>query len=142
MNDLKKVVLIAYGAFHNINIYLVLVCALLELFKLIIEHSELPGDALYSSMQSPILAVLGVEIIFIPLTLLRRADHCIFPRDGNTERYYLKRLKKKGHNIHTRHWSLKPDTLEKTEAEQKRLHLLSNSPHPTLAYESKTLWGP
>lgn len=32
------------------GIYLVLVCAVLELFQLIIKHRELPGDALYSSM--------------------------------------------------------------------------------------------
>lgn len=56
---------------------LVLVCALLELFKLIVKHSELPGDALYSSMQTPVLTVLGVEIVLIPLTLLLSADHCV-----------------------------------------------------------------
>lgn len=52
---------------------------MLELFELIVEHSELPSDALYPSMQTPVFAVLGVEIVFIPLTLLWRADHCILP---------------------------------------------------------------
>lgn len=65
---------------HFKGIYLVLFCALLELFELIVKHSELPSDALYPSMQTPVLAVLGVEIVFIPLTLLWRADHCILPR--------------------------------------------------------------
>lgn len=61
------------------GIYLILLCALLELFELIVEHSELPSDTLYPCMQRPILAVLGVEIVFIPLTLLWRTDHCILP---------------------------------------------------------------
>lgn len=37
------------------------------------------SDALYPSVQTPVLTVLGVEIVFIPLALLRRADHRIFP---------------------------------------------------------------
>lgn len=60
-------------------IYLVFVCAWLELFELIVEHGELPSDALYPSMQTPVFAVLSVEIIFISLPLLRRVDHCILP---------------------------------------------------------------
>lgn len=67
------------------EIYLVLVCALLELFELVVKHSELPGDALYPSMQTPVLTVLGVEIVFIPLTLLRRADHRVLPRRENRD---------------------------------------------------------
>lgn len=51
----------------------------MELFELIVKHSELPGDALYPSMQTPVLTVLGVEIVFIPLTLLQRADHRVLP---------------------------------------------------------------
>lgn len=62
------------------KIYLVLVCALLELFELIVKHSELPGDALYPSMQTPIFTVLGVEIVFIALTLFLRANYCVLPR--------------------------------------------------------------
>lgn len=64
------------------KMYLVLVCALLELFELIVEHSELPSDALYPSVQTPVLTVLCVEIVFIPLTLLRRTNYCITSRRG------------------------------------------------------------
>lgn len=60
-------------------IYLVSVCAWLELFELIVEHGELPSDALYPSVQTSVFAVLGVEIIFISLALLGRADHFILP---------------------------------------------------------------
>lgn len=59
--------------------YLVLVCALLELFQLIVKHSELLSDALYPSMQTPVLTVLSIEIIFIPLTLIWRGNHSVFP---------------------------------------------------------------
>lgn len=64
---------------HASAVYLVLVCALLELFELVVQHSEMSSDALYPSVQTPVLTVLGVEIVFIPLALLRRADHRIFP---------------------------------------------------------------
>lgn len=66
--------------------YLVLVCALLKLFQLVVEHSELPGDALYSSMQTPVLAVLCVEIVFIPLALLWGGDHCVLSGIKNTKK--------------------------------------------------------
>lgn len=59
---------------------------MLELFELIVKHSELPGDALYPSMQTPVLTVLGVEIVFIPLTLLWRANYCVLPRRGIREK--------------------------------------------------------
>lgn len=61
------------------GLYLVLVCALMELFQLVVEHSELPGDAVYPGVQTPVLTVLGVEIVFIPLPLLRRGDHRVLP---------------------------------------------------------------
>lgn len=64
---------------HVSGVYLVLVCALLELFKLVVQDSEMPSDALYPSVQTSVLTVLGVEIIFVPLPLLRRADHRVFP---------------------------------------------------------------
>lgn len=64
---------------HTWGVYLVLVCALLELFELIVKYREVSSDALYPSMQTPILTVLGVEIVFIPLALLWRADHRIVP---------------------------------------------------------------
>lgn len=67
------------------GVYLVLVCALLELFELVVKHGEMPSDALYPSMQTPVLTVFGIEIVFIPLALLRRADHQIFPI-GDIER--------------------------------------------------------
>lgn len=67
-------------------IYLVSVCAWLELFELIVEHGELPSDALYPSVQTSVFAVLGVEIIFISLALLGRADHFILPGiDGGAQ---------------------------------------------------------
>lgn len=67
--------------------YLVLVCALLKLFQLVVEDGELPGDALYSSMQTPVLTVLCIEIVFIPLPLLRGGDHRVLPRIENTTKY-------------------------------------------------------
>lgn len=64
---------------HTPGVYLVLVCALLELFKLVVKYGEMPSDALYPSMQTPVLTVFSIEIVFIPLALLRRADHRISP---------------------------------------------------------------
>lgn len=54
--------------------YLILICALLELFQLSVQHSELPGDALYSCVECPVLAVLRVKVILIALSLLLGAD--------------------------------------------------------------------
>lgn len=62
-----------------LKIYLISVCAWLELFELIVEHGELPSDALYPSMQTSVFTVLGVEIIFVPLALLGRANRLILP---------------------------------------------------------------
>lgn len=59
--------------------YLVSVCAWLQLFQFVVQHGELPSDALYPSVQTSVFAVLGVEIILIPLPLLGRADHFILP---------------------------------------------------------------
>ena len=59
--------------------YLILVCALRELFELGVQHSELPGDALYPCMQATVLTVLGIEVVFVTLTLLRGADHRVLP---------------------------------------------------------------
>lgn len=73
------------SAAHTPGVHLVLVCALLELFELVVKYGKMPSDALYPSMQTPVLTVFGVEIVFILLALLRRADHRIFPV-GNIER--------------------------------------------------------
>lgn len=54
---------------------LVLVCSLLQLFELVVQHRELPGDSFYPGVEASVLAVLGVEIVFIPLALLLSADH-------------------------------------------------------------------
>lgn len=67
-------------------IYLVLVCALLELFELVVKHGEVASDALYPSVQPPVLAVFSVEVVLVPLALLRRADHRVFPVGGTIER--------------------------------------------------------
>ena len=81
------------------GIYLVLVCALIELFELVVEHSELPGDALYPSMQAPVLTVLGVEIVFIPLTLIWRADHRVLPGRERTDNVLAKMFMKDSSGI-------------------------------------------
>lgn len=70
-----------------LGVYLVLICALLELFELVVEHGEMASDALYPSMQTPVLTVFGVKIVFIPLPLIGRADHRIFPIE-DTERMF------------------------------------------------------
>lgn len=74
-------------------IYLVFVCAWLELFELIVEHGELPSDALYPSMQTPVFAVLSVEIVFISLALLRRVDHCVLPMVNKERKFWKKVIK-------------------------------------------------
>lgn len=58
--------------------YLILICALLELFKLCVQHSELPGDTLYSCVESPVLTILCVKVVLIALTLLLGADLSVF----------------------------------------------------------------
>lgn len=58
--------------------YLILICALLQLFKLSVQHSELPGDALYSCVESPVLTILGIKVILIALTLLLGANLSVF----------------------------------------------------------------
>lgn len=58
--------------------YLILICALLELFKLSVQHSELPGDTLYSCVESSVLTILCVKVILIALTLLLGANLSVF----------------------------------------------------------------
>lgn len=59
--------------------YLVLLCALRELLELRVQHGELASDALYSGVQTPVLTVLCIEVIFIALTLLLGANHHVLP---------------------------------------------------------------
>lgn len=61
------------------GVYLVLVCALLELLELSVEHSELPSDALYPRVEATVLTVLSIKVILVGLTLLGRANHGILP---------------------------------------------------------------
>lgn len=61
------------------NLYLILICALLQLFQLSIQHGELPGDALYSRMESPVLAILRIKVVLVRLPLLLGANLSVFP---------------------------------------------------------------
>lgn len=74
---------------EKINGYLVLVCALLELFEFRVEYCELPGDALYPCVQTPVLAVLSVEVILVTLTLLLRTDHCVLSVEESKRKHKL-----------------------------------------------------
>lgn len=73
--------------------YLVLVCALLELFEFRVEYSELPSDALYPRMEAPVLAVLRVEVVFVSLTLLGRAYHCVLSVEETKRKINISALK-------------------------------------------------
>lgn len=68
--------------------YLILVCALLELFELGVEYSELSGDALYPCVEATVLAVLRVEVVFVTLTLLLRAYHGVLSVEETKQKYH------------------------------------------------------
>lgn len=74
---------------EKINAYLVLVCALLELFELRVEYRELSGDALYARVEAPVLAVLRVEVVLVTLTLLLRTDHHVLSVEENNRKVFL-----------------------------------------------------
>ncbi len=68
--------------------YLILVSALLELFELWVEYSELPGDALDPCVEAPVLAVLCVEVVFVTLTLLLWAYHGVLSVKETKRKYH------------------------------------------------------
>lgn len=74
----------------------------MELSQLIVKHSELSSDALYPSMQTPVLTILSVEIIFIPLALLWRVYHCILPRKVNWD--FQRKLQCEPRSFNTCKW--------------------------------------
>ena len=59
--------------------YLVFVCALLQLLELGVQYGELASDALDASVQPPVFAVLQVKVILVGLPLLRGFNHSVLP---------------------------------------------------------------
>lgn len=66
------------GCRHRAGRYLILLRALRELPELGIELREAPRDPLDAGVQVSVLAVLGVEVVFVALPLLRGGDGGIF----------------------------------------------------------------
>ena len=66
------------GCRHWAGRYLVLLRALRELPELGIELREAPRDPLDAGVQVSVLAVLGVEVVFVALPLLRGGDGGVF----------------------------------------------------------------
>ena len=66
------------GCRHWAGHYLVLLRALRELPELGIELREAPRDPLNAGVQVSVLAVLGVEVVFVALPLLRGGDGGVF----------------------------------------------------------------
>lgn len=68
--------------------YLVFICALLQLLELGVQYGELACDALNTCMQPPVFAVLRVEVILVALPLLRGGNHSVLPVDTHIKQIH------------------------------------------------------